>query len=235
MNKPLFCPVCKKQLVVRQQLRLETLDEHISDPNRTPCLKPAFQCPDGKCPTRLIGCIWDDFEGNLFYVEKRPSIEEKAAIPFIDGLTAPFGSFNRGWEAAKRAEAKTNKHLLTFPKWFPGVFSQMEVHTNWTYHANDNGEITKRHFGLHWIHFDPKSNLRTIHMWGMRMLKYSIYCDLRAWWALRRDPTSGWHRNQLEDTVKRMEWRDPEWWRILSGKFAKFLLKCLPEKPLTTY
>ena len=45
------CPVCETELVAWKQLPLETLMEHVSDPNGEPCLKTAYRCPKTKCPS----------------------------------------------------------------------------------------------------------------------------------------------------------------------------------------
>lgn len=226
LGETMHCPVCRKELVVWKELRLETLGEHVGDPNGLVCKKPALHCPDGKCPSRLIGCMWDNIEGGLFYAGKYPSQEEKDAVPFIDGNTAPFGSFDRGWQAAKKAEAKVNKQICQFPKWFPGILSGMKIRTDWVYHADDQGKITSRHFGLHWI-----TQEGIIHMWGMRMLIFSLRTDIRNWKELRRNPNDAYARNRLKDTIRRKEWPDAEWWRILSAAFASFLLKHSPSVP----
>ena len=157
----------------------------------------------------------------------------KKDIPFIDGISAPFGSWDRKWEAAKKAEEKANKHILTFPKWFPGILSQMEVHTNWAYEADVNGKILSRKFGLEWIAIDGQ--LRIHHVWGMTMLIHSLRSDIKTWLKLRKSPnaynTKFWRRH-LEDSINRMEWSKAEWWRIWSGNVAKFLLKHSPKESL---
>jgi len=224
--KKMLCPVCMKKLVVRQLLPLETLDEHVSDPNRIPCNKPALQCPDGKCPSRLIGCIWDNIEGGLFYIGKYPDKKEKDLVPFIDGIDSPFGSFNRSWQAEKKAENKANKHIFTFPKWFPGILSKMEVHTNWRYTANYDGKITSRKFRLSWIKIEK--GFRTYHIWGMRMLIYSLKGLFKAWWSIKKNPNDGWAYKSINDDINIIKLENPEWWRIVSAKVAIVLLKTLP-------
>jgi hypothetical protein len=229
----LLCPVCKKELITKREYRLETLGEHVGNPNGEVAMKPAWQCPDGKCPTRLHNIMWDDIEGGTYFIGKYPSPEERKAIPFIDGNDAPFGSFDRGEHAANAANKKANTQICTFPKWFPGILSGMEVWWNWVYHADYDGKITGRSFGLQWIKIDGPHRL--VHMWGLRMLKFSIRGALRAWWGCIKNPESTWYLNELKQDAKKIdEWRDPEWWRIWSGYFAKFLLWTLSRKKSLT-
>lgn len=226
-DKKMLCPVCKKELVIWKNLRLETLGEHVGAPNQEPCEKPAFHCPDEKCPTRTVRHIfWDNIEGGMFYDGKYMSKEELATIPFINGLNAPFGSFNRGWDAVKQAEEKSNIYWFTLPNWLWKPLGGMKIHWNWSYRSNEDGEITGRKFGLQYIRKDG-----VWHNWGWNMFCFSLRNDFRAWWELRKNPGASWSRNELKGTVERMEWKNAEWWRILSGCVAKFLLKHVPPAP----
>jgi hypothetical protein len=227
MQDKMYCPVCKKELVVWKNLRLETLGEHVGAPNEQSCEKPAFHCPDEKCPTRTVRHIfWDDIEGGMFYDGEYMSKDERASIPFIDGLSAPFGSFNRGWDAAKQAEEKANTLICTLPTWLWKPLGGMKIYKNWVYHANDDGKIDSRSFELKYIRKDG-----CWHNWGWHMLCFSIKQDFRAWQGLRKNPNATWFRSNLKGTVKRMEWKDAEWWRKMSGKVAKFLLNHVPPAP----
>lgn len=230
MNEKMYCPVCRKELIVWKNLPLETLGEHVSDPNSEPCEKPAMICSDTSCFTHKLGMMWDDIEGGLFYSGKYPTKGELAAMiishPFIDGNNAPFGSFNRKWNAEKRAEEKANKHIFTFPKWLWKPLNGMKVYTNWVYDADYDGNIKNRNFGLKWIRIDG-----VYHLWGMRMLWYSIRQDLRHWIVLRKNPYCKISRRELQETIKQATYPNPEWWRIWSAKFAKFLLKHSPAYP----
>lgn len=231
MGENMQCPVCRKTLVVWKNLRLETLGEHVCDPNGEIAEKPALRCPDENCATRKVGCIWDNVEGGLFYEGKFLTTEEKDAVPFIDGISAPFGSFDRGWATAKKAEAKANKKLFTFPKWFPGVLSEMEVHTAWTFQADDQGKITSRHFGLNWLRLDIRGGYRAriYHNWGMSMLIYCIKSNYRLWKNLRKNPKDTYARRDLESNVKQKDWHKPEWWRHCNSAMSAFLLKHAPK------
>jgi hypothetical protein len=227
----MLCPVCKKELVIWKNLRLETLGEHVGAPNERPCEKPAFHCPDEKCSTRTVRHIfWDDIEGGMFYDGEYMSKEERATIPFIDGLSAPFGSFNRGFDAAKKAEEKVNTTICTLPTWLWKPLDGMEIRWNWSYSADENGNLTGRHFGLHWLRREVRNGYvsQIYHNWGWHMFCFSIKQDFRAWLGLRKNPNATYLRNHLVDTTKRMQWDNADWWRIWSGRVAKLLLKFLP-------
>jgi hypothetical protein len=225
----MLCPVCRKPLVRWQEMRLETLDEHVFNPNLLPSLKWAYQCLDEKCSTRTHGIFWNDM-GDL-YIQRgfnQPPMDYKEDCAFINGNNAPFGTFQRkaNVEIYKKDE---NRKLFTFPTWFPGILSGMKVWSNWHYQSNENGDILRKRLSLNWI---TKDNV--YHTWGMRMLCYSIRKDIVAWWELRKDPTYYFWRNQLKGTIEQGKWRNAEWWRKWSAALATFLLKhspCSPEKP----
>jgi hypothetical protein len=48
-------------LKVKCQLRLETLVEHVSNPNDQPSLKDAYGCWNPRCTAATDGSVWDDF------------------------------------------------------------------------------------------------------------------------------------------------------------------------------
>lgn len=62
------CPFCFHKIVVTHQARLETLVEHVSDPNGEPSLKDAYQCVNLFCKM-WKSCAWD--ESGDFYGDPR--------------------------------------------------------------------------------------------------------------------------------------------------------------------
>lgn len=230
-NQELLCPVCRKPIVPFKEMRLETLDEHIFDPNGTPSLKWGYWCPDESCATRVFGIFWND-EGDLYAQACAPYLtrEKKASIPFIDGNDAPFGSFQRKCNVDVYKKDQ-NRTIIVLPKFMPGILSGMKIRTKWSYQGDYDGKVTKRRLGFEYI---TKGGV--IHLWGLRMVKHCVSRSFRAWWELRKNPNATWHRNELKETIKQGTWPRAEWWRKVSAWVATILLRFSPaeiKNPLT--
>ena len=127
-NPPMRCPVCESHLIVTGQARIETLAEHVCDPNGTPSLKDKYECS-------YKGCL---SQGNIFWNEYgelySTSWSASENIPFINMNDAPFGSFQR----------KSNveiycKGLIDSRKLFQ-IF-KYTVYVKYKYKSNENGDI----------------------------------------------------------------------------------------------
>jgi uncharacterized protein YbaR (Trm112 family) len=147
------CPVCKSELIVNGQERLETLMEHVDC--REPSLKDSYICSMKECPTHKAGVRWNE-SGELyckdFYLESK-------LYKYIDNNNAPFGSFQRqlNVEIYKKDE---NKKFNIFG-W--------TVEIKYKYKSNENGDILKK-----W----PKINLwqrdHTLYIPGIHMFLYCV-------------------------------------------------------------
>lgn len=65
MTKELKCPVCERALERTTEGHFQTLSEHVSDPNRTPSLKPGYTCPYKYCAANNLGATWIE-SGELY-------------------------------------------------------------------------------------------------------------------------------------------------------------------------
>jgi len=81
------CPSCKSELIVSGQARLETVCEHVSNPNGIPSLKDKYICSDIDCETHNYGVCWNS-GGEKYSEYPDNSI-------YADNNDAPFGSFQR--------------------------------------------------------------------------------------------------------------------------------------------
>jgi len=213
------CPVCRKNLVEWKSLKLETLDDHVCNPNGEGSMRMAYHCQDEKCPTRIHGIFWD-YEGELF---TKSYVKNMNMINFADNNNAPFGSFQRccNVEVYKKDE---NKLLVTLPLWFPGVLSGMKIRSRWIYKSNYNGDILSRKLG-----FDYITKKGIYHCWGLRMLWYGLRLNMISWSAIKKNPNDKWMRERLEDSANRGNWDRAEWWRKINAKIAGFMLNHSPE------
>jgi len=152
------CPVCKKELVITGQARLETLEEHIFDSNGIPALKDKYQCVNEKCAAHIYNVCWDNTGG---YYSRLYSYPKK--IKFIDDNTGPFGSW------ARRQNIEIYKHDENFDLlnlyWF-------KIRVEFKYKANENGDILsrKRHFhillrnDIGWVYWISPIKMFFFHM-----------------------------------------------------------------------
>jgi len=149
--------------------------------------------------------------------------ERKRTIPFINGNDAPFGSFQRKMniEVYKHDE---DVHLVTLPIFFPNVFSGMKIRKRYHYEADFDGNITKRRIKFEYITKDG-----IVHMWGMKMLIFSVKRNFKAWRYLCENPNSTTYRRELKHSVERSDWPKAEWWRKVSGKLAALFLYLSPD------
>lgn len=209
----MFCPVCKKALVVWKKLRMESVVDHVGDPNGVPPLMEAYRCPDPLCITRKNFIFWN-YEGELFS-DKYISSEDMRSIKFIAGNDAPFGTFQRKMnvEIYKKNE---NKLLVKLPSWFPSVWSGMKIYSDWRYTSNENGDILKRRLKIRCVKKDG-----VIYM-GFRMLKHVLRENFKAFFETMKSDDK-WFKKLLLENAKKEPIKD-EWWRRCGKSHAKFLV-----------
>jgi hypothetical protein len=200
------CPVCKTELVVWKQLRLETLSDHVLDPNgeQELPLSDAYSCPNTKnCPCTLADggpvVFWNG-DGDLY--------GNSIGLPFIDNNNAPFGSLSRrlNVEIYKKDE---NKLLFTIPCW---PLKGWKVRSKYSYQSNEDGDILRRKFHLEWI-----TNDGVYHIWGIKMLMFSLKETWKNW-------KEGCNHN-LKRSVEQASWPRAEWWRKINAKVASMAIK----------
>ena len=216
-NLDMFCPVCRKELVEWEMLPLETLDEHVCNPNGEPSMKMAYRCSDENCVTRTRNIFWNDI-GEMY---ARPYLRSAEQIPFIDNNDAPFGTFQRKTNVTI-CKKNENKTLVTLPKWFPGVLSGMEIRSRWCYKSNENGDILKRK--LHFDYLRKKGDGQVYHQWGMNMLIFCLKGLFKQWKDLRKNPDDKFAIRELRGDIERGTWKNAEWWRKWNATFAYIIL-----------
>jgi uncharacterized protein YbaR (Trm112 family) len=146
------CPVCKSELIVNGQERLETLMEHVGC--REPSMKDSYICNNSNCITHQYGIRWNS-NGEL-YCKKYYRENE---IGFIDNNSAPFGSLERKLyvEIYKKDE---NKYFKIFG-W--------TVEIKYKYKSNENGDILKK-----WTKINLWQKDHTLYIPGIHMFFYVV-------------------------------------------------------------
>lgn len=111
-TKNLLCPCCDTKLVYTHSDHYQDLCEHVSQPNRQPSLKPAFQCPNEECLAHICDVAW--IEDGEYYTGKRPEgitySELDKALKSKHGTAFAVNSWNFHYELGKNAiKARTKE------------------------------------------------------------------------------------------------------------------------------
>lgn len=196
----MLCPICRTELVVTGQDRLETLSEHVCDPNGTPSMKDKYECPNSSCKAFGVLC-WNDWG------ERYGSTREITDDLFIGNNDAPFGSFQR--KANVEISKKDENHSLFGIETRWGL-----IEVVYKYTSNTDGDILskKRTYQI-WIK-DRKGCGYIIHTLGIHML---IFCVKDFHRKIK------WNRLDKEDLYPRT-W-DKRWWKKLSCWYSRMFLR----------
>jgi hypothetical protein len=108
-NPNLKCPCCETELVLTHQGRYQDLCEHVSQPNREPSLKDAYQCPNEYCVANNLNASW--IEGGEIFINPPKGIKwtvahrtiEKASV---SGMYWALNSWQHHYEGGKKAIAR---------------------------------------------------------------------------------------------------------------------------------
>jgi hypothetical protein len=109
----LLCPCCNTKLVYTHSDRYQDISEHVSQPNREPSIKAAFQCPKDDCIAHQSEVVW--IEDGDCYTGKRP--EGISYSLLNNSLEARFGnsfavnSWNWHYQLGKEAIKRRSKKI----------------------------------------------------------------------------------------------------------------------------
>lgn len=196
----MMCPICKTELVITGQARLETLDEHVSCCEEI-TFKSVYQCPNQSCEACKNELIWNSW--GEFYTFRSPQ-EFKYNYGFIDNNNAPFGSFQRkcNIEVYKDDE---NFYLIKGINIFKTRFS---LKVKFHYTSNENGDILKRTFSLQPIIND------CYYTSGISMLNYCMRRNFKLIKEIKKNPENKFFLEELKRELD-SKW-DKRWWKRLS-------------------
>lgn len=154
----IFCPVCGEELLVAGFSKLETLDEHVNNPNGEISLKHTLVCGNVSCPACIMDFGWDECEQGLYNLGANCRNEY---IAFKGGATGAIGGFSRKHELEEIYE-KAHTHNLKIG-WI--VFDAYMV---WN--------PIKCEVGFHKISYGWRTRFGIYHFWR----------KIRSWFWYRR-------------------------------------------------
>jgi hypothetical protein len=199
----MLCPICKSELIVTGQAQLETLDEHVCNPNGEVSFKNKFECSSPICQSHGK-IIWNEW-GELYHQEGC-SFNEK--FNFVDNNDAPFGSFQRccNVEIYKHDEDFCLCKILGRQVW-----------VRYHYKSNENGDILKR-----WWKFEIITKDGTVYMSGWRMLLYSIRKFHQNLNRLNNNEDHEDYGDRFyKEYLELSDWKKKDWWRRLAVWYAR--------------
>lgn len=138
-SEMMYCPVCRMGLEVVDRLRLQTLHEHVANPNAEPAFKDAYECLNSNCQTN--GKAMWNYLGE-FYTHRGVGYRVHKDWDFIDGNTAPFNSWERKMNVELR---KDDEDIYMFKNLF-GITLKLE----YNYTADYNGNIITKDSRFVW-------------------------------------------------------------------------------------
>jgi hypothetical protein len=202
----MLCPSCKASLVVTGRERLETLVEHVSDPNGTPSMKDKYECSDLSCPTRGF-YFWNSYGETYTSAEL---YRVKPMVPFIDGNEGPFGSLERRLNIEVYKKDENHPLFGIETRW--GM-----IRVEYEYTANEDGGILSRR--RTYRIWKKEGDHYTSHIPGVDMFLY-VLSDFRK--KLRR--------GRLEkDDLYPQRW-DTRWWSRLGHGCIRAYMKVFRHK-----
>lgn len=154
------CPKCKAQLIVSGQARLETLLEHVSDPNGTPSLKDKYVCSNADCVCNKHNVCWNS-DGETYGGYKLFGSDE---------LTSPYGTLERRLEIEIYKKGLKKRTLL--PAWLLLWFLKPVIEHE--YKADEDGNVLKKYYKL--------SIWKSGTKWKP-FKKNSEFCIGATWWV----------------------------------------------------
>lgn len=129
------CSHCKSELIVKEQLRLESLIEHIEC--REASLKDAYSCSNKDCLLHQNNCVWDE-EGEFYGGDNGFFYDLK------DDKYSAIGSF------AKKMEIEIYKKGLKSEIYLHPIFMLyfFKPYILINYKGNEEGEVLSKSYSL---------------------------------------------------------------------------------------
>lgn len=192
------CPHCKTELIVREQLRLETLIEHIED--REPSLKDAYSCINESCFCNKEKLVWNSY-GDCYG-------SYKIITSFPNEMSSAINSYAR--QADIEIYKKGVKKETKFPSWLClGYLTPVIKHE---YKSNYFGEVLSKKYKLFFTRKDINGATvlvvpfwRTYNfLWNQfkENIKYENYKE-----AFKPSYNRGWESRSFEFVVQKLFWR----------------------------
>ena len=238
------CPFCGQPLVQHGEKHLQTLSEHVFDPNAIPSKKPAYYCDNPECKLGKL-FLWNGgFDrGEAFISDNSFEKDADGKVQWTDWALEAYDEAHKWYHNATNTIAIACEigeawHLYLHPALLFGLYRPfIEI----TPKANQDGTIKGNHYKLCFLRKENESDseYHILHIPGIHMLSFDIRQrkKKRSLGYLRdkmklKDYTED--RDELKEFenavvsvfgdssfVPRRHWTKYDWWRGAAEKWMR--------------
>lgn len=215
------CPSCRQLLEEAGPKPLETLSEHVSNPNGPVSLKMSYRCSGAECPTREAGIIWNS-DGERY---GSFSFDHKKFIGENDG---PFGTISRklNVEIHKKGLPE-HKVIMTIGKKLHGpdgfANGAIRIMREFNYVSNEDGVVLKRDWKL--VSWKMDRGTWTSYQWPL--MSFFDTVERGIWHGLRIKRRKGLPRSGFETMYFSVGRWEERWWHIWGVRVNRLIFPSL--------
>lgn len=153
------CPFCGHPLVKRGSKRLETMSEHVCDPNGTPSEKPAYYCENEECRYKDV-FLWNgnrsEFDvdaGEAFFNTDKAVKEINGERKIDDAYWELYKETSDWYTAATNTFTFKQQREETDKIYLHPIFALflLRPYIEVYYEAKENGDIVGRKWKIHFL------------------------------------------------------------------------------------
>ena len=250
IHKPLVsdkmcCPFCGQPLVEHGKKRLQTLSEHVFDPNGTPSEKAAYYCDNPDCKLGKV-FMWNGGydSGEAFINDACFTRDADGKVQWTDWASEAYDEAHKWYHSATNSisiacEMGESWQIMLHPALLLGFYRPyIEV----TPKANQDATISGNHYklcflrkesptdsdyhilhipGIHMLAFDIKQRKKKRSLGYLKdAMKTSTYTDDEKELGKFKEAVA----SVFSDTsfVPRWRWTKYDWWRGAAEKWMRF-------------
>ena len=212
-DKDFKCPFCKSPLYISETKRIQTLIDHVSDPNGDGSMQEIYACSNKECKSNESDVLirWDWYGDLYFFGENYERYREVEKSIVND---APYGTSSRKSNIEIYKKGLKPRSFEVYPKWFLFNFGFFIEHI---YEADYDGNVLKRKYKLKFLKKDGDMVIHYIS--GLYMFFWSIKNFKNKLELYRRNQHPSNKRDLLQDFEPLPQW-DKRWYR----KAVKFYI-----------
>lgn len=191
------CPHCKTELIVKEQLRLETLIEHVEC--REASLKDAYSCPNEDCDCFKEKVVWNS-DGDCYG-------SYKIIKSFPNEMSSAINSLAR--QADIEIYKKGVKKETQLPAWLClGYLTPVIKHK---YKSNYYGEVLSKRYELFFLKEEDGATILVIPFWSTFIFLWDSFLynikrkDYKE--AFKKSYNRDWEYKTFEFIVQKLFWR----------------------------
>lgn len=234
------CPFCGHPLVKRGSKRLETMSEHVFDPNGTPSEKPAYYCENEECRYKDV-FLWNgnrsEFDvdaGEAFFNSDKAVKEVNGERKVDDKYWELYKETSDWYTAATNTFTFKQQREETDKIYLHPIFALflLRPYIEVYYEAKENGDIVGRKWRIHFLKKEEGREdyniyyISSLHMFffSMRQRKHKM-----KWLTKPNTTESKYYANSVKEVfgnegyVPRSRFKREDWYRSASWTLTKIL------------